>query len=216
MGMRSVLRRLARAVGSGALWALSILGICCAGLWLANACGFVQPLIVTSGSMSPHIAAGDLILATPTPASEVAVGEVATLPSSLEDTLVTHRVTSSTPTGDTITFEMKGDANDTADPETYAVAADADVWQPRIVLPGAGRWIMSLLQPQVALPLLGGVLALIALALLPSRGRDDDPAAGGEDGPGGEDEYARCAEQASSRRAPATVTARAGDPLAAR
>lgn len=167
--MKQVGRRIARALGSAALWALAVVGVAGGVLWVAHALGLVQPLIVVSGSMSPEIRAGDLLFATPTPAAEVEVGEVATLSSSLADKLVTHRVISATELDGQITFEMKGDANDGPDPETYTVAADAPVWQPVVTLPGVGRLVMSFMQPTVLLPFVGGVLCVIALSIVPVR-----------------------------------------------
>ncbi|MBD7957621.1 signal peptidase I [Microbacterium sp. Sa4CUA7] len=169
MRSRSLAARATNLLGRIAVGALAIVGVACAGLWVAHEFGAVQPLVVASGSMTPAIKTGDLILAVPTPASEVAVGEVATLPSALEETLVTHRVTAVTATDDGYTFEMKGDANDTVDPETYAVDADASVLQPALVIPGAGRYVTALRQPQATLPILGGLLLFAALALFPVR-----------------------------------------------
>jgi signal peptidase len=162
-------RRPLRAVGSILLWILVPLGLLSGLLWAGNTAGLVQPLVVVSGSMSPEIEVGDLLIATPTSASDVAVGDVVTLPSPSTGVLVTHRVHDVARNGDTIAFRLKGDANRTVDAEEYAAVATAPVWHPALHVPGAGYVVMMLMRPEVIIPLVIGVLALVSLSFLPSR-----------------------------------------------
>jgi signal peptidase len=149
-------------------------GVLCGGLWVAHAAGLVQPLIVVSGSMTPTFVKGDLLFATPTPATEVGVGEVASLPHPETGVLVSHRVTAVAVDGDTVAIEMKGDANETVDPAPYVVSADETVWQPVVTIPGAGAVVTALMRPAVAIPLAAGMVGLISLSLIPKPGDDDE------------------------------------------
>lgn len=144
-------------------WLLVLLG------WGASAVGLVQPLVVTSGSMEPGIATGDLLLAARTPVADVAVGDVLTVRSAVTDSFVTHRVTEVAPTGPvSAELRLRGDANASEDGETYLV--DGAVWEPRVRVPGGGRVVATLARPGVAVPLLVAIGALVAMTLVPARG----------------------------------------------
>ena len=108
---------------------------------------------------------GDLLVARPVPAADVAVGDVVSLPSALTDDLVTHRVEAVEQTGDDrYTVSMKGDNNAFADALDYTVSGD--VWKPAVQLAGWGTAIVRLTTPAVAVPLLVGLLGLLGLTLL--------------------------------------------------
>lgn len=164
-----------RAVGSSVLWLLVIAGAASAALWGLNTAGIVQPLVVVSGSMQPEIRTGDLIIATAVSGADLSVGDVATLPSAVTGKLVTHRVIELTRSGTTIEVRMQGDANDVADGETYVIDTADRVWHPVMVIPGAGYVVANTLRPAVAVPLVGGLLALCALSMLPRRARRSAP-----------------------------------------
>lgn len=159
--------------GSALLWVLAGIGVLSGALWLGHTLGWVQPLVVVSGSMQPEIRKGDLLIALPVAADELDVGEVTTLTSPTSGTLVTHRIVSTRMDGDQRVIEMAGDANGVTDPVPYVVAEGARVWQPVVTIPGAGDVVLAIARPGVAIPLAVAVLALIALTLLPSR---DPPA----------------------------------------
>jgi signal peptidase len=150
------------------------------GVWIGGQLGWVQPLIVISGSMEPNISTGDLLISRNVPTDDVEVGDVVTVPSELTGKLVTHRVTEIAPNGDgTWTIEMQGDANDEPDLETYVVG-DA-VLTPAVQIPGGGNVVSKLMEPAVALPILLSLVALLGLSLLdePRRvavRRADEPA----------------------------------------
>jgi signal peptidase len=98
---------------------------------------------VRSESMSPALAAGDLVVAERVDAGAIASGDVVTLALSSGVT-VTHRVVSVTPSDDGPVFVTRGDANATSDP----VAARADQLRGRVT------WHV---------PLLGFLLAMLAM-----------------------------------------------------
>ena len=169
-----VLHRIALA----ALWTLAAVGLACGVIWGASAAGLIKPLVVISGSMEPGIMTGDLVVDVPVDTSTVAVGDVVSLPSSLTHNLVTHRVEKITAEGDGYTITLKGDNNQFSDALDYHVGAQ--VWTPRVQVPGAGFVISRLMSPGVMIALLMGVLALIALTWItpasrPKRGADRDP-----------------------------------------
>ncbi|MEV7692049.1 signal peptidase I [Microbacterium sp. NPDC089189] len=157
-------RRPFRVLGSIILWILAPFGLLSALVWVGNTAGLVQPLVVVSGSMAPGIAVGDLLIAFPSEAGDLAVGDVATLPSPATGVLVTHRVVAVSRTGDTVSVRMKGDANNVEDAEDYVLAAEGRFWDPVLHLHGAGYAVMVLMRPAVAVPLVVGLLALVALS----------------------------------------------------
>jgi signal peptidase len=175
--------RIVRFLGSVALWVAAALGVIAGGIWIAGQLGYVQPLIVISGSMEPSVGTGDLLIARSTPTGDVAVGDVVTLHSDMTGKLVTHRITEITPTGDgTWDVNMKGDANDEPDSETYAVGDR--VWTPMIRIPQGGDVVSELMDSAVALPILLALFALLGLSLLDDEDvvaePTDDPATVGD------------------------------------
>lgn len=147
-----------------ALWLLVALGAVSGLSWAATAAGLAQPLIVVSGSMAPAIGTGDLLIAVAVPADALAVGDVASLPHPHGDALVTHRVTSLSQDGDELAVRMKGDANADPDPVVYRLTPHQHVWREAVTLPGVGYVAARVMRPAVTVPLLVGVLALVALA----------------------------------------------------
>lgn len=163
-----------RRIAMVALWTLAGVGILCGALWGATALGVVKPLIVISGSMEPEIMTGDLLIATKTDAADLAVGDVATLPSELTEHLVTHRVVAIEPAEQGYLVTMKGDANEFEDALDYRISGQ--VWQPTVQIPGAGAVVARAATPAVAVPLLVGMVALLGLTWLtpaPVAGRRD-------------------------------------------
>jgi signal peptidase len=160
--------RIIRLLGNIALWIGAVLGILAGGVWLAGQMGWVQPLIVISGSMEPGIHTGDLLLDRNVATADLAVGDVASLHSEMTGKLVTHRVVSVTPAGDSWEITLKGDANDNADTETYVVGDS--VLQPFLRIPMGGTVVSKLMEPAVALPILLALVALLGMSLL-----DEEP-----------------------------------------
>ncbi len=187
------MRRIGRRVANALLWVAAAVGVMCGLLWITATAGLVQPLVVVSGSMEPAIMTGDLLLATKVPVADVAVGEVLTLPSTVTGKLVTHRVQEIEDLDGQYGITLKGDANDSADGETYLVGRQDKVWRPALTISGGGRVVMAMTTPTVSLPLLAALLALIVLSLLPGdgpsrKGRDEETDGTGNAGSGTEDE----------------------------
>jgi signal peptidase len=161
--------RIIRFLGNVALWLGALLGVAAGGVWVADQLGWVQPLIVISGSMEPNIGTGDLLISRNLATTDVEVGDIVSLHSEMTDKLVTHRVTEVAPNDDgTWTISMKGDANDEPDLETYVVGES--VLTPALQIPQAGKVVSKLMEPAVALPILLSLVALLGISLL------DEPA----------------------------------------
>ncbi|WP_158374939.1 signal peptidase I [Cellulosimicrobium cellulans] len=159
--------RTLRTAGHVALWLVAALGLVSLLAWGATRAGWIQPLVVVSGSMEPAIGTGDLLVAVPRPTADLRVGDVATLRSSTTGVLVTHRVVAVERTpGDGWTVRMQGDAN--ASPDASAYPVGDTVWQPVARLAGAGRVVTTLTRPGVAAPLGVALAALVGLSALPA------------------------------------------------
>ena len=96
-------------------------GVVCLLAALAAAAFGLRPLVFRSGSMGPDIRTGALGVAQSVAASAVRPGEVVSVLSS-QGTRVTHRVVSTSPAGDLVRLELKGDANAISDAESYVVS----------------------------------------------------------------------------------------------
>jgi signal peptidase I len=111
---RPILRRV-RAASSWALFAVvAVLGVATVGLPLATGS---TPLTVLTSSMEPTLPPGTLVVVRPTPALDIAVGDVLTYQLTAGDpTVVSHRVVEvqSLSNGET-RFVVKGDNNPSAD-----------------------------------------------------------------------------------------------------
>ena len=133
--------RIIRFLGNVALWFGALLGIVAGGVWVADQLGWVQPLIVISGSLEPTIGTGDLLISRNRATDHIEVGDVVSLHSELTDKLVTHRVTEVAPNDDgTWSISMKGDANDEPDLETYVVGDS--VLTPALQIPQGGKSVV--------------------------------------------------------------------------
>lgn len=157
--------QLLRRLSLTALWALAAIGVACGVIWGLTAGGVIKPLVVISGSMEPGISTGDLLVATQADSATLAVGDVVSLPSELNENLVTHRIEAieRTDSGEYL-ISMKGDNNEFSDALDYTVGAT--VWQPALQLPGVGTAVMRLTTPAVIIPMLLGLVSLLGLTLL--------------------------------------------------
>lgn len=103
-----------------------------------------------TGSMSPGINPGDVVVTVPRPANEVAVGDVISYRIPIDDQRVeTHRITEVTKDVDgNLAIRTKGDANDAADPWLAHLDGDT-VWEVKTVVPHLGDAIRVLRAPFV-------------------------------------------------------------------
>jgi signal peptidase I len=130
-----------------------------------------SPILVSSGSMSPAIKAGDLVLIDEdVPNEPIAPGGIITYqePGRDPDRLVTHRVRDATDTGD---YTTRGDANVVDD--ARPVPHDRVVGYARLLVPMIGlpiHWARTEAQP--ALLAFSG-LTVLALALSAAATRQD-------------------------------------------
>jgi signal peptidase len=150
----SAAKRVARET---VLWVGGVLGTLCLVSLLAGWLFQVTPLVFSSGSMSPAYDAGALGIAREVPASELAVNDVVSVLDA-DGGRVTHRVTGIDVVGDSTVLTLRGDANDVADAQPYAVQ-EAD--RVLLAVPYAGYVLNA-----AASPFGLAVAALLVLALL--------------------------------------------------
>jgi signal peptidase len=111
---------------------------CVAAVWVLPRTGMGRSLNVLTGSMSPAIPAGSLIVIRSVDPRRIAVGDAVTFHPRSNDALVTHRVVDSVSGPDrTLSFRTRGDANSGDDP--YLVPAAAIVGKVMYQVPYLGR-----------------------------------------------------------------------------
>ena len=95
-------------------------------------------MVVTSGSMTPALQPGDLVIAQP-PDTTLNNGTVAVFRTDNPDRLVTHRITTTNPDG---TYTTKGDAN--PQPDSTPLDTDHIVGTGRLRIPYLGTPLLWL------------------------------------------------------------------------
>jgi signal peptidase I len=128
--------------------------------------------VVVSGSMSPALHTGDLVIVEPAGPEAYRPGDVITYREAARGR-ITHRVIARTPSGDYVT---RGDANRVAD--TDPVPPTAVEGRVRWVVPQAGRpllWADQGAAGLVRLAILAGVLLGAVSVLAAPPGRDLRP-----------------------------------------
>ena len=126
-----------------------------------------RTMTMLTGSMSPDIDPGDVIVVTPLPISQVQAGMVISYHIPIDDhRLVTHRVLAveTSPEG-AVTVQTKGDANDHPDPWTAVLEGDT-AYQATAVIPDLGHLITALRTPTLTHTLVYGLPAVLAAWLL--------------------------------------------------
>jgi signal peptidase len=145
-----------------------------------------------TGSMSPTIRPGDVVIDTPIAASAVKIGDVITYQIPVDDHRVeSHRVVwVGRDTTGAVLVRTQGDANPVEDPWTARFDTE-QVWRVRHVIPFAGQVIRELRRPSVhliltlliPLTLVGGLLkAIWTPRPKPSAGEDDGDGGAAADG----------------------------------
>lgn len=144
-------------------------GVICIALVVAAQLFHVSIIMFTTGSMSPTIPAGSAALVREIPAEEIHVGDVLTVdrPGMLP---VTHRVTKVSPGPDAAqrSVVMRGDANNSDDPEPYVIS------EGRIVLgsvPGLAHVIVWFGHPAVLAAITVSAAALVTWSFWPRAER---------------------------------------------
>jgi signal peptidase len=128
-----------------------------------------QTSTMLTGSMSPGINPGDVVVSVRTPVSELKAGDVITYSIPVDDHRIeTHRVTAiDRDDAGVASVTTKGDANPGPDPWT-AVLSEDYVYTTAGVVPYLGDGIRALRQPLVHSVLLYGAPALLVGVLLTS------------------------------------------------
>lgn len=174
----SVARRLVGILTSLLLVASVVLSL--AGfLFLAvgpHVLGYRTATMLT-GSMSPGIEPGDVVVSVPKPTADVQVGDVITYSIPVEDHRVeTHRITEVTRKHGAVTIRTKGDANNGGDPWQATLKGDT-VWELKAVVPELGHAIIALRSPWVQHGALWVALAgFIGIGLVRIWGGPDEDA----------------------------------------
>lgn len=141
------------------------------------------PYAVLTGSMSPGLPAGSLVVVRPVAPEDVGVGAVITYQlESGKPTVVTHRVIAvETAINGDRAFVTQGDANDVADPEpVLAVQVKGERWYSVPYL-GHVHTLLSGSQRQIGVYVVGSLLLAYAAYMFTSsirerrRRPDDDP-----------------------------------------
>jgi signal peptidase I len=155
-------RQAARAGNAAALIAwlyLSVLVGLTAWVGLGSIVFHWRPVVMTSGSMAPGFAPGDVVLLSDPGTGRLAEGSVVAF--KRDGAIVTHRVDDAVPDG---TYVTQGDANHTPDPHRLTDSEVEGVG--RLVVPYIGRPLLwrhhgdaGAFQLWVVLTLLAGVLA---------------------------------------------------------
>ncbi len=162
--------RVLSVLGHVVLAVAAIAALCGAGAVVVYRLGFSP---VLSPSMVPTFAAGDLIVTSPRPSSDIAVGDVLVLP--IPDSpgqRYVHRVLTVTTGADGLpVVTTKGDANPAPDPWTLSITS-AKVPAVITSVPTVGSLALHTRGSALRIPLLlivaGGVLVAVKRALLDS------------------------------------------------
>jgi signal peptidase len=137
-----------------------------------------QTSTMLTGSMSPLINPGDVVLTAPVPVDDINVGDIITYHIPVEDHRVeTHRVTKiiTNPDG-TVAVQTKGDANNGVDP-WLATIETGTVDRHVATIPYLGTAIRALRTPIVLNALMYGAPSVLVLTMLASIWRKDPDSA---------------------------------------
>lgn len=157
-----------RRILSGLATALLVLAV---AAFLALAIGprilGYQTSTMLTGSMSPLINPGDIVVTRPVPVADIKVGDIITYHIPVEDQRVeTHRVTAITPKPDgTFVVQTKGDANNGLDP-WLATISTPTVDRHVLTVPYIGEAIRTIRQPLVLNTLMYGAPAILVISML--------------------------------------------------
>jgi signal peptidase I len=102
-----------------------------------------RALVISSGSMQPVLAVGDLVVSRSTPAGRLQPGDIVTFHDpALGNRFVTHRVVEVVESGGQVTVQTRGDANRVS--EHWSVADAAPVGLLVTGVPAHGEWLLWL------------------------------------------------------------------------
>lgn len=134
-----------------------------------------QVLTVLSGSMTPRLPIGAVVIATPERPSQLRVGQILVYQIPVDDHhVVSHRVVQILRGGDRPIVRTKGDANNAPDPWTAEITSPV-AWRVRAVLPALGSLLIWLRQPLLRRTLVLGFPFLAALLWIADIWRGSPP-----------------------------------------
>jgi signal peptidase I len=160
-GGSRVVRYLDRALTVFVVGLLTVLGVVVIG----DALGY-RMVTIRSGSMTPTLSVGEVILESSVSPLAVHPGEIVTFRDpALGQDLVTHRVVSMRRSGDEVQFVTRGDANKSA--ERWSVPVSGHLGRELLVLPGVGAVLAAGSAPTTRV--VGVVVACLLLAYVGLR-----------------------------------------------
>jgi signal peptidase I len=122
-------------------------------------------MVVRSGSMTPTIRTGDVVVVRPIAPTEAAIGDIVTFKDPAgSDRLLVHRVRAISRSGDEVEVITKGDANSTQ--EHWKVAADGTIGTVAYRVPALGFAVAWISSPAGRIGLVILPALLLALMLL--------------------------------------------------
>ena len=143
-----------------AVWALVVVSL----IGLAGWSHLASLIVITGGSMAPAVPAGAVIEPAVVSADDVVTGDILTVKAD-NGVIVTHRVARVVDLREGRFFELKGDANTTADPEL--VPARAVIGRVDGSVPHVGYVLALLSMPSGLVSLLAGLgMLLVCIWLL--------------------------------------------------
>lgn len=170
-GPRSGAGKELRLLRRGVSWLATALLLLAVAAFLPLAVGprvlGYQTSTMLTGSMSPLINPGDIVVTRPVPVAEIKAGDIITYHIPVEDQRVeTHRVTEITAQPDgTYVVQTKGDANNGADP-WLATISSPTVDRHVLTVPYVGGAIRAIRQPLVLNTLMYGAPAILVISML--------------------------------------------------
>jgi signal peptidase len=169
--MTTCARRLRSAMTIVALLA----GAGLAAVMIVPAFAGYERYVITSGSMTGTYDTGSVVYAKPVPTASLRTGDVITYapPAGESATkLVTHRIFSITPgpKGERV-FRTKGDANQSADPWTFALSSATQA-KVSAGIPYVGHVFTALAARNVRMLIIGLPALLVAISVLAGLVRD--------------------------------------------
>jgi len=118
-------------------WIMTSIG-CVAIIWFATGVLPVKPSIVPTGSMVPVINPGDVVLMASVQPAAIKLGDIIEYKNAKEKINIVHRVIEIDGSGQNLSFILKGDANNSADPDP--VSSQAIMGREIFIIPKVG-WI---------------------------------------------------------------------------
>jgi signal peptidase len=139
---------LLKACGRAACWGLvGVSSTLLLALGIGPRTGLYRTLTVLSGSMTPGIPVGAVVIDSPERPQDLRVGQVITYQIPVDDhRVVSHRVVKILAGGPTPVVQTKGDANASPDP-WMAQLGGSVVWRVRATIPKLGLAIVALRTP---------------------------------------------------------------------